>query len=47
MDVPIKEQQIFQNVTCNSAASEDEITESQHTFHRFYESCKIFTDLSC
>ncbi|PON59969.1 Microtubule-associated protein, MAP65/Ase1/PRC [Trema orientale] len=27
MDTPIEEQQIFQNVTCNIAASEDEITE--------------------
>ncbi|KAI3458258.1 hypothetical protein Pfo_014921 [Paulownia fortunei] len=28
MDTPIEEQQIFQKVTCNIAASEDEITES-------------------
>lgn len=27
MDTPIEEQQIFQKVTCNIAASEDEITE--------------------
>ncbi|KAM6556429.1 hypothetical protein CsatB_003448 [Cannabis sativa] len=27
MDTPIEEQQMFQNVTCNIAASEDEITE--------------------
>ncbi|EXC20900.1 hypothetical protein L484_012976 [Morus notabilis] len=27
MDTPIEEQQMFQNVTCNVAASEDEITE--------------------
>ncbi|MED6195456.1 hypothetical protein PIB30_037970 [Stylosanthes scabra] len=27
MDTPVEEQQIFQNVTCNIAASEDEITE--------------------
>ncbi|CAK8532444.1 unnamed protein product [Lathyrus sativus] len=28
MDTPIEEQQVFQNVTCNIAASEDEVTES-------------------
>ncbi|KAG0504042.1 hypothetical protein HPP92_004114 [Vanilla planifolia] len=28
MDTPIEEQQLFQNVTCNIAASEDEITEA-------------------
>ncbi|XP_042462409.1 65-kDa microtubule-associated protein 3-like isoform X1 [Zingiber officinale] len=28
MDTPIEEQQLFQNVTCNIAASEEEITES-------------------
>lgn len=27
MDTPIEEQQLFQNVTCNVAASEHEITE--------------------
>lgn len=27
MDTPIEEQQVFQNVTCNIAASEHEITE--------------------
>lgn len=27
MDTPLEEQQMFQNVTCNIAASEDEITE--------------------
>ena len=27
MDTPIEEQQMFQNVTCNIAASEHEITE--------------------
>ena len=27
MDTPLEEQQEFQNVTCNIAASEDEITE--------------------
>lgn len=27
MDTPIEEQQMFQNVTCNIAASEDEIIE--------------------
>lgn len=27
MDTPIEEQQMFQKVTCNIAASEDEITE--------------------
>ena len=27
MDIPIEEQQMFQNVTCNIAASEHEITE--------------------
>ncbi|CAJ2666893.1 unnamed protein product [Trifolium pratense] len=27
MDTPIEEQQVFQNVTCNIAASEDEVTE--------------------
>lgn len=27
MDTPIEEQQMFQNVTCNVAASEDEINE--------------------
>lgn len=27
MDTPIEEQQMFQNVTCNVAASEHEITE--------------------
>lgn len=27
MDTPYEEQQAFQNVTCNLAASEDEITE--------------------
>ncbi|KAE9612054.1 hypothetical protein Lal_00022212 [Lupinus albus] len=27
MDTPIKEQQVFQNVTCNIAASENEVTE--------------------
>lgn len=27
MDTPIEEQQMFQSVTCNIAASEDEITE--------------------
>lgn len=27
MDTPLEEQQAFQNVTCNIAASEDEITE--------------------
>lgn len=28
MDTPVEEQQIFQNVTCNIAASEHEVTES-------------------
>jgi hypothetical protein len=28
MDTPIEEQQVFQNVTCNIAASESEITEA-------------------
>ncbi|KAI5444781.1 hypothetical protein KIW84_013164 [Lathyrus oleraceus] len=28
MDTPIEEQQVFQSVTCNIAASEDEVTES-------------------
>lgn len=27
MDTPIEEQQVFQNVTCNIAASEHEVTE--------------------
>jgi len=27
MDTPVEEQQMFQNVTCNIAASEHEITE--------------------
>jgi protein regulator of cytokinesis 1 len=27
MDTPIEEQQVFQNVTCNIAASENEVTE--------------------
>lgn len=27
MDTPVEEQQVFQKVTCNIAASEDEITE--------------------
>lgn len=27
MDTPIEEQQMFQSVTCNIAASEEEITE--------------------
>lgn len=27
MDTPIEEQQMFQNVTCNIAASEHEVTE--------------------
>lgn len=28
MDTPSEEQQLFQNVTCNIAASEEEITEA-------------------
>lgn len=28
MDTPIEEQQMFQNVTCNVAASEHEITDA-------------------
>lgn len=27
MDTPMEEQQLFQNVTCNIAASEDEVNE--------------------
>lgn len=27
MDTPVEEQQVFQNITCNVAASEHEITE--------------------
>lgn len=27
MDTPVEEQQLFQNVTCNIAASEHEVTE--------------------
>lgn len=43
MDTPIEEQQVFQNVTCNIAASEDEVTESNSLSEDFinHVSCKL------
>ncbi|KAI3918197.1 hypothetical protein MKX01_041517 [Papaver californicum] len=35
MDTPVEEQQMFQNVTCNIAASENEITEPNTLSHDF------------
>ncbi|RDX98664.1 65-kDa microtubule-associated protein 3, partial [Mucuna pruriens] len=35
MDTPIEEQQMFQNVTCNIAASEDEVTEPNSLSENF------------
>jgi len=35
MDTPIEEQQKFQNVTCNIAASEDEVTEPNSLSENF------------
>lgn len=43
MDTPIEEQQVFQSVTCNIAASEDEVTESNSLSEDFinHVSCKL------
>lgn len=48
MDTPIEEQQEFRNVTCNIAASEDEITESNSLSMDFlkYVSCSC-SRLNC
>jgi len=35
MDTPVEEQQMFQNVTCNIAASEDEVTEPNSLSENF------------
>ena len=35
MDTPIEEQQVFQNVTCNIAASEHEVTEPNSLSENF------------
>lgn len=37
MDTPIEEQQEFQGVTCNIAASEDEITEPNALSEEFID----------
>jgi len=49
MDTPLEEQQMFQNVTCNIAASEHEITEPNTLSIDFlgYVSSLFFRYCSC
>lgn len=48
MDTPIEEQQMFQNVTCNIAASEHEVTEANTLSVDFINyvsyTCKFYFD---
>lgn len=49
MDTPIEEQQEYQHITCNIAASEHEITEANSLSEDFikYVSCGDFSCLHC
>lgn len=46
MDTPVEEQQMFQNVTCKIAASEDEITEPNTLSEEFIASVSELTNSS-
>lgn len=49
MDTPIEEQQMFQNVTCNIAASEHEVTEPNSLSENFinYVSYSYWRNKDC